>query len=78
MPKIKVKDVFTRQYFISSSEIAFKCSFYGQDPTDTSFIYDIFNSNNGKVYRVRERIRIKHEIFGEIVDEISIIKRQVF
>ena len=64
--------------FISSSEIAFKCSFYGQDPTDTSFIYDIFNSNNGKVYRVRERIRIKHEIFGEIVDEISIIKRQVF
>jgi len=64
--------------FISSLEIAFKCSSYGQDPTETSFIYDIFNSSNGQVYRVRERIRIKHERFGEIVDEMSIIKRQVF
>lgn len=65
--------------FISSLEIAFKCSFfYGQDLTETSFIYDIFNSSNGQVYRVRERIRIKHERFGEIVDEMSIIKRQVF
>jgi hypothetical protein len=64
--------------FISSLEIAFKCSSYGQDPTETSFIYDIFNSSNGQVYRVRERIRIKHERFGEIVDKMSIIKRQVF
>jgi hypothetical protein len=60
--------------FISSLEIAFKCSFFAE----TSFIYDIFNSSNGQVYRVRERIRIKHERFGEIVDEMSIIKRQVF
>ncbi|NCS25459.1 MAG: hypothetical protein GPI96_13510 [Microcystis aeruginosa BS13-02] len=64
--------------FISSLEIAFKCSVYGQDLTETSFIYDIFNSSNGQVYRVRERIRIKHERFGEIVDSMSIIKRQVF
>ena len=65
--------------FISSLEIAFKCSFiYGQELTETSFIYDIFNSSNGQVYRVRERIRIKHERFGEIVDSMSIIKRQVF
>jgi hypothetical protein len=64
--------------FISSSEIAFKCFSYGQDPSDTSLIYDIFNSSNGQVYRVRERIRIKHERFGEIVDKMSIIKRQVF
>ena len=60
--------------FISSLEIAFKCSFFAE----TSFIYDIFNSSNGQVYRVRERIRIKHERFGEIVDKMSIIKRQVF
>jgi hypothetical protein len=64
--------------FVSSSEIAFKCFSYGQDPSDTSLIYDIFNPRNGKTYRVRERIRIKHERFGEIVDKMSIIKRQVF
>ena len=73
------EDLVEYRGFISSLEIAFKSSFfYGQDLTKTSFIYDIFNSSNGQVYRVRERIRIKHERFGEIVDKMSIIKRQVF